>query len=74
MYVALRRHQRFPIRLSSRVTGWSFDEAAGMTVKLSGQGCLLKITSAVNTADVVSLHISVPGGESPIHIGQATVR
>ncbi len=70
----LRRHQRFPIRLSGTVTGSSFNEAAGMTVNLSRQGCLLEIASPVNTGDVVSLHISLPAGESPIHIDQATVR
>lgn len=70
----LRRHQRFPIRLSSTVRGSAFNEAAGMTVNLSRKGCLLEITSSVNTGDVVSLHISLPGGESPIQIDQATVR
>jgi PilZ domain len=70
----LRRHQRFPIRLSGVVTGPMSDESVGMTVNLSRQGCLIETICHVNTGDVVNLRIDVPGDASPILITQATVR
>ena len=70
----LRRYQRFPVRLSSVVTGPMADESVGMTVNLSKQGCLLEMARQVDTGMAVSLRITVPGEAAPIHIAQGTVR
>ena len=70
----LRRHHRYPIRLSSVVTGPMSDESVGMNVNLSKQGSLIEISRRVDTGMAVSLRITVPGDPLPIHIAQATVR
>jgi hypothetical protein len=70
----LRRHERFPVRLSSIVTGPTSDESMGMTVNLSKQGCLIETASQLETGILVTLRIHVPGDALPIHIARATVR
>jgi hypothetical protein len=70
----LRRHHRYPIRLSSVVTGPTSDESMGMTVNLSKQGSLIEIPRKVDTGMAVSLRITLPGDAVPIHIAKATVR
>jgi hypothetical protein len=72
--VNLRRYPRFPVRLSSVVTGPTSDESAGMTVNLSKQGCLIEADSQLETGMLVTLRINVPGEASPIRIERATVR
>jgi len=56
----LRRHHRYPIRLSSVVTGPMSDESVGMTVNLLKQGSLIEIPKKVHTEMAVSLRITLP--------------
>ena len=70
----LRRHQRFPVRFHSVLSGPKLSESAGTIVNLSEGGCCVETDSQVYTGIQLSLRLQVPGEESPIRIEQAAVR
>ena len=70
----LRRHQRFPVRLHSVISGQHREEWLGTLVNLSKGGCLVETTGQVYSGMHVSLRLDVPGESSPILVARAAVR
>lgn len=70
----LRRHQRFPVRLQSVVSGSSRVQWAGTVLNLSKGGCLIQTDAKVYSGMYISLRLEIPGEVSPIMVARAAVR
>jgi len=70
----LRRHQRFPVRFKSIVSGSSRVEWVGTVLNLSKGGCLVQTTATTFSGMTVSLRFEVPGETAPIFVSRAAVR
>ena len=70
----LRRHQRFPAKLQSVLSGSARNEWAGAVVNVSKGGCLIETKAKVFAGMQVSLRLELPGETSPILVAKAGVR
>ena len=69
----LRRHQRFPVRFHTVLSGPKLSESAGNVINLSESGCCVETDCQVYTGIQVILRLEVPQ-EAPILIERAAVR